>query len=61
MIQVPPQLGDLIVCGGCGSINEVTLLGTKLISKEDFEKLKVEEKADLNFAGRAITPKGRNE
>ena len=61
MLQIPPQIGDIVMCGGCGFPNEVTLTGMKLVSKEVFENLKVEEKCDLNFAARAITPKPRNE
>ena len=60
-LQIPPQIGDIVMCGGCGYPNEVTSTGMKLVSKEVFDNLKGEEKCDLNFAARAITPKPRNE
>lgn len=60
MLQIPPKIGDIVMCGNCGYPNEVTLTGMKLISKEDFNKLKVEEKSDLTFAARAITRNLRN-
>jgi hypothetical protein len=61
MLQEPPKVGDVIMCGGCGYPNEVCLTGTRLLLKKDFKELKVEEKLDLDFAARAITPKGKNE
>lgn len=60
MLQTPPKIGDIVMCGNCGCPNEVTLTGMKLISKEDFKNLKVEEKADLTFAARAITRNLKN-
>ncbi len=61
LIRVPPKIGDILVCGGCGTFNEVTLQGTKPMTKAEYDALSVEESADLNFAMRALKPQKRND
>lgn len=60
MLRTPPRIGDLAICGSCGNVSKVTLTGTELITKEEFNKLTEDEKKDLTFAARAITRKLRS-
>jgi hypothetical protein len=60
LIRTPPKIDDLLVCGGCGSVNKLTFLGPTLITKEEFNMLSEDEKKDLNFAARAVTKHLRN-
>jgi hypothetical protein len=54
LVDTPPSVGDILLCGGCGSINIVTLLGCGLMSDEDFKNLAEDERKDLDFARRAV-------
>jgi hypothetical protein len=54
LVRTPPQIGDLLVCGGCGFISKVSLTGTMLITEPEYEALSYDEKRDLTFAQRAI-------
>ena len=60
LVLETPKVGDLLVCGGCSQANEVTLLGTEIVSAEKFNSLTDDEKADLSFAVRAIARKLRS-
>lgn len=54
LVVQKPELDDLLVCGTCNTINSVTLLGTRELAADEYEKLDDETKADLAFALRAI-------
>lgn len=56
----PPVLDDLLICGACGSLSKVTLLGTTLATDEDINTLTDEERADLSFGQRAVKRQLRN-
>lgn len=60
MLRAPPLIDSLIVCGACGFVSKVTLQGTTLITKKEFENLHPDERKDLTFAARAITRNLRN-
>lgn len=60
LVQEPPRLGDILLCGGCGMPSKVTILGTKLLTEEDFSGLSLDEQRDLDFAQRAIKRSIRN-
>lgn len=59
LVQERPKVDDLLVCGGCATINKVTLLGTEKFSETEFAALHPDEQSDLNFAMRAIVRKVR--
>jgi hypothetical protein len=60
MLREPPKIGDIVMCGGCGFPNKVTLQGTELLTKEEFDALPLVERNDLTFAARAITKQIRS-
>lgn len=60
LVTEAPRLGDILLCGGCGHPSKVTIVGTKLLTEEDFTGLSPDERRDLDFAQRAIKRKIRN-
>lgn len=50
----PPQVDDLLLCGACGTVNCVCLLGTREFTYAEMQQLAPEEKRDLDFAVRAV-------
>lgn len=51
---IPPHVDDILICGGCGLASKVTLLGTDLLTDDDFLTLSPEERRDISFAIRAV-------
>lgn len=60
LVSPKPELGDILLCGMCGMINIVDLMGTRKITDDELLNLSVEERRDLDFAVRAIKKQGRN-
>ena len=60
LIRTPPKLDDILFCGNCGTCSKVTLQGTVLLTKKEFNELSADEKKDLTFAARAVTRNLRN-
>lgn len=54
LVYEDPKFDDILLCGACGFPSKVTLLGTALVTDEEFAALTDDEQADLNFAQRAI-------
>ena len=54
MLRLPPSIGDLLICGGCGAISKVTLEGTEMLEDKEFNELSEDEKKDISFAVRAV-------
>lgn len=61
LVDEPLKVDDIILCGSCGNVSKVTLLGTALLTDEEFRALSEEEARDLNFAQRAIKQHLRNQ
>jgi DNA-directed RNA polymerase subunit RPC12/RpoP len=57
LVEEKLRVDDLILCGGCGLPNKVTLEGLALLNQIEFELLSKDEKRDLDFAQRAIKKK----
>lgn len=49
-IAVPPAQGDIILCGNCGTVNVVTLLGLRVVTEKEFETLHPDDRAALEKA-----------
>lgn len=54
LVDEPPKLDDIMICGGCGCPNKVTLLGTAEMTEEELSHLTEEEERDIRFAIRAV-------
>lgn len=54
MIDTPPKVDDIMLCGACGHPSKVTLLGLVYITEGEYDKLSSEEKKKLNFAQRVV-------
>lgn len=59
-IVEPLKIDDLLLCGMCGCVNKITLLGTEPLTETEFNTLDESIKRDLDFARRAIQRRGRN-
>lgn len=60
-ILEPPEFGSLIVCGGCGAVNEVKLLGLEAVPEDKIALLDAGTQADIAFARRACRRQLRNQ
>jgi len=54
LLREPPRVDDILLCGACGTLSVVTLLGTAPLSAIAFAKLSADEKKELDFAARAV-------
>jgi len=49
-----PKPDDLHICGGCGTLNVITVLGTREATEDDLNSLTEDERRDVRFAVRAV-------
>lgn len=56
----PPKLDDLWLCGSCATVCKVTLTGLTVLTQSELSSLHPDERADLDFAQRAIKRNLRN-
>ena len=54
MSNMPPTVGDILICGGCGSINVVGLVSCHRLTDEEYNAMSKDEQSDLDFGVRAV-------
>lgn len=49
-----PSVGDLVLCGACGTPNIITIMGTREATQTELDSLTEDERKDFAFAVRQI-------
>lgn len=55
-----PQVGDILLCGNCGAINQLGLTSLKEMTEEELATLNKDELIDLRWAQKKIRIRQRN-
>ena len=59
LVQEKPKIGDLILCGTCGTLSIIELTGTREPTHIEMNAMDADERKELAFAVRAIKRKLR--